>query len=39
MTETDKAEVVQKFTNGLRNADVNLLKSVVTDDIVWTLPG
>ncbi len=39
MTETDKAEVVQKFTTGLRNADVSLLKSVVTDDIVWTLPG
>ncbi|MGC1931993.1 MAG: nuclear transport factor 2 family protein [Candidatus Nitrosopolaris sp.] len=31
--------MVQKFLTGVRNGDVSLLKSVVTDDVVWSLPG
>ena len=39
MTETEKREIVQKFITGLRHGDVTVLKSVVTDDVVWSLPG
>ncbi len=39
MTETEKSEIVQKFVTMLRDGDVNLLKSIVTDDVVWRPPG
>ena len=38
-TEKEKAEIAQKFFTGLRNRNWNLLKSVMADDIVWSLPG
>jgi len=39
MTETEKKEIAEGFITGLRNRDANLLKSVMTDDVVWSLPG
>lgn len=39
ITEAEKKEIAQKFISGLRNRDGNLLKSIMTDDIVWSLPG
>jgi hypothetical protein len=39
MTEAEKKEIAQKFISGLTNRDGNLLKSIMTDDIVWSLPG
>ena len=39
MTETEKKEIAQRFITGLSNRDANLLKSIMTDDVVWSLPG
>jgi ketosteroid isomerase-like protein len=39
MNETEKKEIAQKFITGLSNRDANLLKSIMTDDVVWSLPG
>jgi ketosteroid isomerase-like protein len=38
-TEEHKTEIAQKFLTGLRNRDWELLKSIMTEDIVWSLPG
>jgi len=38
VTDAENREIVQKFIVGLRNGDANLLKSVVTDDFVRSLP-
>jgi uncharacterized protein len=38
-TEKEKTEIAQKFLAGLRNRDWDLLKSIMADDIVWSLPG
>lgn len=38
-TEKEKVEIAQKFLTGLRNRDWELLRSLMTDDIVWSLPG
>jgi hypothetical protein len=39
MTEAEKKEIAEKFISGLGNRDGNLLKSIMTGDIVWSLPG
>ena len=39
MNETEKKQIAQKFITGLSNRDANLLKSIMTDDVVWSLPG
>jgi uncharacterized protein len=39
MNETEKKEIAQKFITGVSNRDANLLKSIMTDDVVWSLPG
>jgi ketosteroid isomerase-like protein len=39
MTETEKKEIAEKFITGLSNRDSNVLKSIMTDDVVWSLPG
>ena len=39
MTEAEKKEIAQRFITPLSNRDANLLKSIVTDDVVWSLPG
>jgi len=38
-TEKEKTEIAQRFFTGLRNRNWNLLKSIMADDIVWSLPG
>jgi ketosteroid isomerase-like protein len=38
-TDVEKTEIAQQFLAGLRNRDWDLLKSIMTDDIVWSLPG
>ena len=38
-TDVEKTEIAQQFLDGLRNRDWDLLKSIMTDDIVWSLPG
>lgn len=37
--EKEKAEIAQKFLTGLSTRDWDLLKSIMTEDIVWSLPG
>jgi ketosteroid isomerase-like protein len=39
VTEAGKNEIVQKFYVAVTACDLDLLKAVVTDDVVWTLPG
>ena len=39
MTEREKKEIAEGFITGLSNRDANLLKSIMTDDVVWSLPG
>ena len=38
-TEGQKTELAQKFLTGPRNRDWESLKSLMTEDIVWSLPG
>jgi len=37
--ETTKASVAEAFLVGLRNRDWEQLRSIMTPDIVWSLPG
>ena len=39
MTESEKKEIALKFINALSSRDGSLLRSIMTDDIVWSLPG
>ena len=39
MTDTEKNELAQTFMSGLRNRDWNLLHSIMTSGIIWTVPG
>jgi len=39
MNETEKKEIAEKFITGLSNRDANVLKSIMIDDVVWSLPG
>src|SRR5262249_24553679 len=39
MTETEKRDIAQKFIKGLTNHDSGLLRKILTDDVVWSLPG
>jgi hypothetical protein len=39
LTEQDKKEIAQSFIRGLGNRDANLLRSIMTEDVVWSLPG
>lgn len=39
MTEQDKKTIAQSFIRGLGNRDGNLLRSIMTEDVVWSLPG
>jgi len=39
MTETEKREIAQKFIKGLTKQDGSLLRTILTDDVVWSLPG
>jgi hypothetical protein len=39
MTEAEKKELAEKFIAGLIHHDDKLLNSILTDDVVWGLPG
>src|SRR5215469_1744681 len=39
MTETEKREIAHKFIKGLTNQDGALLRTILTDDVIWSLPG
>jgi hypothetical protein len=39
MIESEKKTVALKFINALGLRDGNALRSIMTDDVVWSLPG
>lgn len=39
MTDREKESIAQSFIRGLGNRDENLLRSIMTEDVVWSLPG
>jgi ketosteroid isomerase-like protein len=39
VTDADKKGIAQQFLAGLRSRDWSLLRSIMTEDIVWSLPG
>lgn len=39
MTEQDRRTIAHAFLRGLRDRDATLLRSIMTDDVVWSLPG
>ena len=39
MTDTQKKEIALTFIRSLQQRDPTLLKTVLTDDAVWSLPG
>jgi uncharacterized protein len=39
MTEQDKQTIAQSFIRGLGSRDGTLLRSIMTEDVVWSLPG
>lgn len=39
MTEVEKKQLAENFIEGLTRHDEMLLSSILTDDIVWSLPG
>ena len=38
-TELEKTELAKQFLTGLRTRDWDLLKSIIADGAVWSLPG
>jgi ketosteroid isomerase-like protein len=38
-TDESKKTIARQFLEALRSRDWSLLRSIMTDDIVWTLPG
>jgi uncharacterized protein len=38
-TEIEKNAIAQQFLTALRNRDWELMRSIMTHDIVWSLPG
>lgn len=39
MTDREKESIAQSFIRGLGNRDESLLRSIMTEDVVWSLPG
>lgn len=39
MTELDMKELANAFTRAIRTQDLDLLNSITTNDVVWSLPG
>jgi ketosteroid isomerase-like protein len=39
ITDTEKTALAQEFLAGLKTRDWDRLRAVMTDDIVWTMPG
>jgi uncharacterized protein len=39
MTEQEKKAIAQDFIRGLGDRDARLLRSMMTEDVIWSLPG
>jgi ketosteroid isomerase-like protein len=39
MTHQEKRTIAEEFLRGLRNRDANHLRSIMVEDVVWSLPG
>ena len=39
MLESEKKDIALKFIKALGSRDGNALRSIMTDDVVWSLPG
>src|SRR5262249_36211040 len=39
MTDQERRYIGETFLHGLRERDASLLKSIMADDVVWSLPG
>lgn len=39
MTDTEKKKIAETFIAGLRSRDVDLLSSILSSDVIWSLPG
>jgi hypothetical protein len=39
MAEQEQNIIAQSFIRGLGSRDGNLLRSIMTEDVVWSLPG
>ena len=39
MTEQEHRSIGEAFLRGLRDRDATLLRSIMADDVVWSLPG
>lgn len=39
MSEQEKRCIAESFIRGLGSRDGNLLRSIMTEDVVWSLPG
>ena len=39
MDESGKKEITRKFSAAMSARDLALLKTILTDDVVWSLPG
>jgi ketosteroid isomerase-like protein len=39
MTEQEKKTIAEEFIRGLGACDTDLLRSIMTEDVVWSLPG
>ena len=39
MNEADKKQITAQFYAAINARDVGLMKEILTDDVVWSLPG
>jgi len=39
VNELEKKAITQKFYTAVNSRDVSLMREIVTDDVVWSLPG
>jgi len=39
MTDQDRKQLATSFIEALRAGDANGFRSIMTDDVLWTLPG
>jgi uncharacterized protein len=39
MTDQDRKRIASSFIQALRTGDANGFRAIMTDDVVWTLPG
>jgi uncharacterized protein len=39
MNEAEQKEITRKFSAAMAARDIDLLKAIMTDDVVWSLPG